>query len=207
MTFSLFKNKAKNYPLFKIADVFKWFPQSDRATTINQLSQWTKKGELQRLKRGVYKLADFEIKDSFILAGFIYSPSYISLETALNYYSIIPDIPFTVTSVTTNKTKDFSLKEFGKFSYRHLKPSLFFGFETIRVEQYSYNIALPEKALFDYLYLNAKSISAKGFPKEQRFYFPQDFHWRQFKEYGSLVDPVNKKFHLLKDILLQKYGN
>jgi predicted transcriptional regulator of viral defense system len=207
MTIRELKRNAKHYPLFKIEDVFKWFPRADRKITINQLSQWVKSGELERIKRGVYKLVDFEIKDSFILAGFIYSPSYISLAAALNYYSIIPDVPFAITSVTTKKTQKFSLPSFGDFYFHHLKPELFFGFQTMRVGEYSYNIALPEKALFDYLYLNQQVISPKGFPREQRFYFAKDFQWQQFQKYSSLVPSHHKRFHLLKDILLKQYGH
>lgn len=206
MTLKELQRKARLYPLFKLEDVFKWFPKANRQITLNQLSKWAKSGDLQPVKRGVYKLADFEIKDSFILANFLYSPSYISLETALNYYSIIPDIPFAVTSATTKKTTNFLTKEYGKFIYRHLKPDLFFGFETIKIDQYCYNIAFEEKALFDFIYLNSKRIKIKGFPKEERFYFSKDFQWRKFEKYGKLIFSKNKKFHQLKEILLRKHG-
>lgn len=206
MTLKELQNKAKFYPLFKLGDVFKWFPRANRQITLNQLSRWIKKGDLHLIKKGVYKLPNFDIKDSFILANFLYFPSYISLETALNYYSIIPDIPFAVTSATIKKTTDFSVKRYGKFIYRHLKPDLFFGFESVKVGQYCYNIAFEEKAIFDFLYLNAKRVEIKGFPEEQRFYFSKDFKWSKFKKYGNLVSSKNKKFHQLKEILLQKYA-
>jgi len=96
MTINELRQKVKNYPLFQLEDVFKWFPQADRRNTLNQLNNWSKLGYLQGLKRGIYKLSDFEIEEPFILANFIYNPSYISLETALNYYSLIPDIPLTI---------------------------------------------------------------------------------------------------------------
>lgn len=153
MTFNELKTSAKNYPLFKLEDVFKWFPEAKRGTTLNQLNFWCQKGYLENIRREIYKLTDFDI-DSLVLANFIYTPSCISLETALNYYSIIPDIPFVVTSVTINKTKNFRTKNYGTFFYAHLKPELFFGFQSVLVKKnYSYNIAWPEKALFDYLYL------------------------------------------------------
>ncbi|MBU4078228.1 hypothetical protein KKE85_01260, partial [Patescibacteria group bacterium] len=65
MTYFELKKKLKNYPVFKIEDVFKWFPKENRRTLIFQLSTWTKKGHLERLRRGVYKFSDYQIKDIF----------------------------------------------------------------------------------------------------------------------------------------------
>ncbi|MCD6270372.1 hypothetical protein J7J23_01175, partial [bacterium] len=157
----------------------------------------------------IYKLSDFGVKDPFLLANFIYSPSYISLESALNYYSIIPDIPFTITSVTINKTKKFKTKNYGVFYYSHLKPDLFFGFKSILVEKkYSYIIALPEKALFDYLYLKGRKIEyPEGFVEEMRLDLPKNFNWKKFKNWEKQVSKKNKLFHQLLEILIKKYNN
>lgn len=65
MTFTKLKNKAKIYPLFKLEDVFKWFPEANRQVTLNQLNFWCQKGELENIRRGIYKLSDFGFKDSF----------------------------------------------------------------------------------------------------------------------------------------------
>jgi predicted transcriptional regulator of viral defense system len=207
MIFNELKNRARNYPLFKLEDVFKWFPGAERATTLNQLNLWTQKGYLERIRRGIYKLSDFEIGEPFLLASFIYTPSYISLETALNYYSIIPDIPFAVTSVTTKKTITFRNKNYGVFFYSSIKPDLFFGFNSVLAEKkYGYNIALPEKALFDYFYLRAKKVKpTESFIEELRLSFPPDFHWQKFRKWVKLVSPKNKNFHQLNQILIQKY--
>ena len=209
MTFNELKNRFKNYPLFKLEDVFKYFPKAKRETTLNQLNFWSKKRYLENISRGIYKLSDFEIKDPFLLANFIYSPSYISLESALNYYSIIPDIPFAITSVTINKTKKFKTKDYGVFYYSHLKPDLFFGFKSILVEKkYSYNIALPEKALFDYLYLKGRKIEhPEGFIEELRLDLPKKFSWKSFKNWKKQVSKKNKLFHQLLEILIRKHNN
>lgn len=206
MIFNELKNKTRDYPLFKLEDIFKWFPKAKRKTTLNQLNFWIKRKYLEEIKRGIYKISDYEIKEPFILANFIYSPSYISLETALNYYSIIPDIPFVTTSVTLNKTKTFKIKNYGSFSYSKVKPALFFGFKTILTEKkYSYNIALPEKALFDYLYLKGKGIkSGKGFIEELRLSLTRDFNWQSLKKWTKLVPKKKKSFHHLIKILIEK---
>jgi len=208
MIFNELKSKVKNYPLFKLEDIFKWFPDAKKTTTLNQLNFWVKKGYLEKIRREVYKLSDFEVKDTFLLSSYIYSPSYISMETALNYYSIIPDIPFAVTSVALNKTKTFKTKDYGVFYYHHLKPELFFGFKSIVIEKnYSYNIASPEKALFDYFYLKTKKIeSSKGAIEELRLSLPKDFNWKSFKKWEELVSKKNKSFHNLIKFLMKKHA-
>ncbi len=207
MNLNELKNQAKNSPLFKLEDVFKWFPKAKRQTTLNQLSFWQKKGYIESIKKGVYKLSDFELKDHFILANFIYFPSYISLESALNYYGIVPDVPFSLTSVTVKKTKIFPTKKYGTFAYSHIKPELFFGFQFIRVEKnYGYNIALPEKALFDYFYLRAKKIeTVEGFIEELRLSLPKDFNFRKIEKWTKLVSQKNQSFHNLILALIKRY--
>jgi len=209
MTFNELKEKAKNYPIFRLEDVFKWFPKAKRETTLNQLNFWVKKSYIENISRGIYKITDFELKDPFLLSNFIYFPSYISLESALNYYGIIPDILFGTTSVTLNKTKIFKTKKYGVFYYHHIKPELFFGFQTILVEKnYSYNIALPEKAIFDYFYLKTKKVeSVEGFIEEMRLSLPKKFNLKKLKIWSNFVSKKNKKFFQLIEVLIKKYAN
>lgn len=191
MKFNELRLKIKETGVFSLTDIFKWFPNTDYQTIKNQLSSWVKKEYLLRLKRNIYYLKEIELKEEFFLANYLYWPSYVSLESALNYYGIIPDVPFAVTSVTAKKTQEVK-NQFGLFLYRSLKPELFFGWQEINFDKrQSYKIAKPEKALFDFLYLNKDSFG-KNFPKEERFVFPSDFNFSLFYRYGSLVK--NKKF-------------
>lgn len=208
MIFNELKDKAKNYPLFKLEDIFKWFPEAKKQSTLNQINFWIQKGWLERIKRGVYKLKEFEVKDPFIIANFIFTPSYISLESALNCYGIIPDIPFGTTSVTIKKTKEFKIKNYGVFYYSHIKSDLFFGYKAVLTEgNYSYNIAFPEKALFDYFYLRAKGISSiEGFIEELRLSLPVNFNRKKFLEWQKFVSGKNKNFHKIIEVFLKKYA-
>lgn len=209
MTFEELRTKAKEYPIFTLADILKWFPQTSLKTLLNQISFWKKKGKIKILKKGLYFLSDYSLEEPFLLANLLSSPSYISLESALNYYSIIPDIPFSVTSVTVKKTAKFVIKGVGRYTFRHLKSDLFFGYKTIYLKNYCYNIAFPEKALVDFLYLKSREPqfeNFEGFIKEQRFFLEKDFSWRKFKEYCKLVSPKNKKFAKLKEVLIKKYA-
>lgn len=65
--------------------------------------------------------------DEYLLANILYQPSYISLEFALSYYSLIPESVYLITSVTTKPTREFAV---GKlfFSYQTIKKQAFVGY-------------------------------------------------------------------------------
>lgn len=69
----------------------------------------------------------------FTLGNMIYPPSYISMESALSFYGIIPEGVYTVTSCTTSKTKRFK-NAMASFDYRHVKKDLFFGYKICQID-------------------------------------------------------------------------
>ena len=125
-----------------------------------RLNEWQKKGYIGKIIRRFYYFKDIDINETllFVIANKIYSPSYISLECALSYYGIIPEKTFLITSITTKKTYNFKTS-IGNFSYRKIKKELFFGYELKKINNQSFLIATPEKALADYFYLNPKNSS------------------------------------------------
>lgn len=145
-----------------------------------QLSLWVKNGKLKRLKRGIYYFPEKkgEIKPEEI-AVLIYEPSYISTESALSHYSLIPDKVFSITSVATKPTRRFS-NDFGQFIYQQIKPELFFGYNAIGTQEGKYLLAEPEKAILDYFYLHLGQIDNIDDIKELRF------NYRELKDIISL---------------------
>jgi len=138
--------------IFTLLDVIKTFPGEKEATVKVQLHRFAKKGQTVQIKRGLYCFNSSTV-DELELAGVLYQPSYVSMETALNYYGLIPDIPLAVSSVTLTTTKHLK-NSFGNFDYYKTKPSLFFGFTPIETPNNGViNMADKEKALLDYLYL------------------------------------------------------
>ncbi len=107
-------------------------------------------GILQRLEKDKYRILQKNVS-SFQLANFLYEPSYISLETALSYWGILPQFPFEITSVTLKKTVTKSVDDI-VYSYSHLSNTMY-GLYTKEEE---FLIATPEKSLFDQLYLVAR---------------------------------------------------
>ncbi len=139
--------------IFTFLDVVKMFADEPESAIKTQLSRFAKKRLLTKIKRGLYCF-DPETIEELKLAGVLYQPSYVSLETALNYYGIMPDIPSSVTSVATVTTKKIGTS-FGVFSYTKIKVPLFFGFNKVKSPGSSgfFNLAGREKALLDYFYL------------------------------------------------------
>ena len=141
--------------VFSFGDLMKSFP-GDRDTVKQQLSGWKKKGWVLNLKKGIYELAypRRTVKSDLYIANRLYESSYVSLETALSYYSLIPDVAMGgVTSVTAKATRELR-NQYGFFSYRSIVERGFLGYSLIDVRGLPVKIAEPEKAFVDFLHYN-----------------------------------------------------
>jgi len=121
-----------------------------------QLSRWVKAGKLIQLRRGLYTLAEPYRKVAlhpFTLANAMKEASYVSLQSALSYYAMIPEHVPTVTSVTTQRPERVKTP-LGQFVFRHVKKAWFHSFRQIELGsgQRAF-VATPEKALLDLAYL------------------------------------------------------
>jgi predicted transcriptional regulator of viral defense system len=155
-----FKNKFSGFPIIPLSEIYKAYPNFDR----RRLVEWQRKGYIEHIKRGFYRFHDQKLTEglSFLIANKIYTPSYISLETALWFYGLIPEATFTVSSVSTQNTTTLETSA-GSFSYRHINNNLFFAYKLILKNDYIVAIASLEKAVLDYLYLNTQIISVDDF--------------------------------------------
>ena len=183
MKFRDFQLHAKDLPVFNLNDVRKFNPDFHR----QQLSDWLNRGYIQSLACGYYLLADVQVDESylFMLANRIYEPSYISRESALAYYLVIPESVLGVTSVSSRKTKQFD-SEWGRFIYRSIKPALMFGYRVVVQEKMTkYKIASLEKAVLDSLYWNNKIESSDDLA---------GLRWNRQKLLGLDDNPLFKKY-------------
>lgn len=105
---------------------------------------------LLRIKKGTY-ISTFNSPEDFELANALYVPSYISFESALSYYGILSQFPYSTTSVSPKKTKKITV-EGKEYSYTQISRKLYWGFR----REGQIIIASPEKALLDMLYITAK---------------------------------------------------
>lgn len=99
----------------------------------------------------------------FSLANVLLRPSYISLETALQYYGLFAEaVHYSYTSVTQKLPRQFT-NLLGNYSYRNINEKLFSGFTTIK-GNFEFTVALPHKAIFDYLYYYTKRFTKNVHP-------------------------------------------
>lgn len=133
--------------------------QSDPDHIRAQLSRWVRAGKLYQLRRGLYALAPPYLRlkpHPFVTANRIAPASYVSLQSALAHYGLIPEHVPVVTSVTTGRPGQWDTP-LGVFSYRHLSVRAFFGYRRLDLgaAQAAF-VASPEKALLDLVYLTPR---------------------------------------------------
>ncbi len=174
MNYFEFKKKIEELPFFETKELRVVLENEFTGSMLINLRNWVKKGHLIMLRRGLYAVAeDVKKMDSMVFATKMYQPSYVSMEMALFFYGIIPEAVFTVTSVTTRKTKQFNT-QLGNFSYQKIKKEAFGGYETKTNEKISFNMALPEKAMVDFFYLK-RNILNGDLEQFQGYRFNEDF--------------------------------
>lgn len=153
MTFTEFRTIINELPVFSLQDIKIHIPDFWDPNLVN----WQKKGYIVKITRGYYMLSETAqaINEPIMygVAQKIYYPSYISLESALAHYNLIPEGVFTYTSVTSRKTTTFETK-LSNFSYKHVKPELMFGYTPLSNDKLVGYLAYPEKAILDFLYLH-----------------------------------------------------
>jgi len=182
MKFIQFKDALKDFTVFSLNDIKLIDPHFHR----RRLIEWQEKGYIKKVANGRYIFSDLTIDESvlFEIANRLYSPSYVSLESALSYYQIIPEAVYEITSVSTRRTYSYSTR-LGKFQYRTIKPSVFFGYQIVTFNSKAFKIADMEKAVLDFFYLhpNLKSesdIISLRFNSEA---FSQKFNRKKLQNY------------------------
>jgi len=155
MNFDQFLEQIGDLPVFS-SDLL-LAGRVDRANIQKQLSRWSAKKKIHQLRRGLYTLAQPYQKTTphlFLIANRLVSPSYISLQSALAYYDLIPEAVPQVLSITSRIRSQEIETPLGLFRFHHIKPQYFTGYklEQVAADQFVY-LARPEKALLDLVYL------------------------------------------------------
>lgn len=119
----------------------------------DKVSRMEKNGELLRIKKGLFVVSP-EINrmtvSKELIANHLYGPSYISLESALSFYKLIPERVHAVRSVTSKRSKSYTTP-LGIFDYISTPKEYFqVGIrQEIVNERFAFLIASPEKAICD----------------------------------------------------------
>jgi len=152
LIFILNELRQKNLKIFTILDfqrIFNLNYESAKKT----ISRYVKKKIFTKARKGLYYLTQDSPFD-FLIANKLYQPSYISFETALSFYGIIPETIFEIISATSRPSREFIVNSL-KFSYKKIKKECFLGYLPKKIKEETVLIAEPEKALVDFLYFVA----------------------------------------------------
>lgn len=202
MNYPEFKKTMSDFTVFSLKDIKKQFHGFNRMN----LYYWQKKGYIEKIRNKWYVFSDVESNEpnNFLIANKIYNPSYISLESALNYYGIIPEGVFIYTSVTTLKTNSIKTPK-GTFRYSNIKPEFFFGYELVKYNGKIIKIAGIEKTLCDYFYLNSNlhSIDAINGLRFNKDVLRENIKVKKLNQYMALYHSgkLEKGISVLKKFL------
>lgn len=134
----------------------------DPASVHRQLSRWVRAGRLYQLRRGLYAVAPpFQRvrPHPFLVANRLVSGSYVSLQSALAHFSLIPESVPVTTSVTSGRPGRWDTP-LGTYDFRHIQPEFLTGFRRVAlIGGMEALLATPEKALLDLVYLEPDADS------------------------------------------------
>lgn len=168
--------------------------------------------QIIRLKRGLY-VCSSEVTgvalSTELIANHLYTPSYVSMSSALRYYGLIPEEVFVMQSMTLKHSRDFDTPV-GRFEYTRISKDAFsVGLTSIRKTEYAFVIATPEKALCD-LVANSPGVNLR-YPKDAALYLEEDIRmelsdfiqmdsaiFEAYAEVGKKADSIRTLLKLLK---------
>jgi hypothetical protein len=108
-------------PVFSIGEIASFFPGKDAPKKFCE--RLVARGLLVRLKKGSYAFK--EELDDLVIANYLVTCSYVSFETALSFYGMIPEfVPLVMSVSSSSKHKIFSTPV-GSYEYFNQKTELF----------------------------------------------------------------------------------
>lgn len=152
-----------------------------------QLSRWKESGRIWQLRRGLYALAPpYQKKPPhpFLVANRLQRASYVSLQSALAFYGMIPDTVQITVSVTAGRPERLETPV-GIFEYRHVKTSLLAGYTRLDFDGQQALVAVPEKALLDLVYFHAGG-ELRAYVSELRLQNLEQIDWAVLEKKAEL---------------------
>jgi predicted transcriptional regulator of viral defense system len=119
----------------------------------DKIMEMVNQGIIVQLRRGLYlttPLVSPITPEPFLIANHLYGPSYISMDSALCHWGLIPERVFEISSVTPKISKRFMAQN-AVYSFTHLPIAYYpLGIQSISLTKtQTVLIASPEKALCD----------------------------------------------------------
>jgi hypothetical protein len=152
---SLLASEAKTQAILRADELAKRHKLA-YGSVIAALVRQERRGLAEHIVRNIYlnKLAaGYSARD---LVNAIDVHSYVSLDSALLEWGVSTQSPIGVTCVTTSRPRTIRTASL-LIEFRRVRDDLFWGFVERKSRYGVYNIAEPEKALLDWVYLGLKS--------------------------------------------------
>ena len=161
----------------------------------NKKVTWLEKqGVIIRLKRGLYVVNpehSGKTLSSELIANHLYTPSYISMSTALRYYGLIPEAVYVHQSMTVKHPRSFQTPV-GSYDYKYISREAFsIGVRSMHKGDYAFLIASPEKALCD-LIANSSKVNLR-YMKDVEIYLEQDIRM-DMDEFYKMDETIFKDY-------------
>lgn len=135
--------------VFTLPDIAMLVEESNFESLNGKINYYVKTNKLNRPRKGIYVKSNYNPLE---LACRLYTPSYISLEYVLQQAGIIFQYDSTITTVSYLSRK-LNIDN-NEYAYRKIKNEIIV--DTTGIEQVNnVNIATPERAFLDTLYLNS----------------------------------------------------
>ncbi|MFR9500453.1 MAG: hypothetical protein SNH18_08435 [Rikenellaceae bacterium] len=160
------------------------------AKPTNKIEAMVKNGTLVRLKRGLFVVSpkiSGQLLSTELIANHIYGPSYVSMESALRYYGLIPESVYLTRSMTLKRSKEFK-NRLGTFDYIQCNEEYYsIGVRQEQSGEATFLIASPEKALCDMIAYT--SNLRPRFIKAMEIYLEEDlrFDMEQLQNFDTEI--------------------
>ncbi|MEI7989463.1 MAG: hypothetical protein WCI88_10515 [Chloroflexota bacterium] len=135
-----------------------------RGAVRKRVAQMSKAGWLIRLKKGLYlvvtdisTLGNADVSE-LVIAQSLNADSYISFESALQYYGMFDQMLSRIDSVTTKATRKYKVLQ-TTYSFSQIKQELYFGFTEVVINNQKVKMADKEKTILDMLYFRTTRYS------------------------------------------------
>jgi hypothetical protein len=153
----LITNRARTSGVLRVDELAHELNVSEVAVG-NALRRQAERGLVEHLGKKIFinrLVLDFSGRE---LINILRPEAYLSLETVLRDSGVSTQTPTSLTCVTPGRPGEFRAKSVS-IVFRRLSKNLFWGFQGKRTRYGTYNVADPEKALLDWVYLRRQEGS------------------------------------------------
>ncbi len=155
------------------------------------LARLEEEGMVTRVRRGLWAIPNHPDFSPYAVVPRLFSgdeEGYVSLVSALDLHGMIDRIPRVIHVMATTQRADL-VTPVGHYGFHQIQSDLYDGFGPYRGTG-NFDIATPEKALFDTLYLSTRK--GQRFSHLPELELPEEFSWIQMGEWINRIglDPL-----------------